>query len=167
MISEVVNIIDKTLKRQRLLKLIAASLLIVLSLVGILYALDSFHFQGIIGIGLLMGVFIFLATEVLQKAQENYLQEIKFWITLLHQTPEMIVWIYYYKLENMPFGIRMNQQTKLFFKLQNKEEVIIDMKEQDIIRVMNLLRDHLPHTTFGYSKEKKQLYDISPDLLRK
>jgi len=167
LVSEVIHIIDGTLKRQRLLKIIAASLLIGLSLVGMLYALDSFPFQGIIGISMLVGIFIFLATELLQKAQENYLQEVKFWTTLLQQTPDLIVWIYYYKLENMPFGISMNQQTKLFFKLQNKEEVIIDMTEKDIIRVMDLLRNHLPHTTFGYSKEKKQLYDISPDLLRK
>lgn len=85
----------------------------------------------------------------------------------LERNGQSIVWVYYMKVETMPYGIRIMDMTTLFFMLDNGEKHTLRANEKRILKIMNSLRDALPHATFGYSTQKEQLYRANPDLLRK
>lgn len=85
----------------------------------------------------------------------------------IRRNPERVVWVYYYRLESMPYGIRVARMCTLYLQLQNGRKLGLQASEHRITAIMDALRDRLPHATFGYSKEKEQLYRANPDLLRK
>lgn len=166
-VSDALYLIKKALKRQKQIKLLVCGLLLLLAVVGVFYVPYLLEFWQALGVSFILGIVIFIALQLMRNAQKLYGQEMRFWTWLFHKNADNIVWIYYFKVENMPFGVQFNQQTTLFVHLLNGEYLSLRMAESDIVLLMNLMRAFLPNTTFGYSAHKKQLYDISPDLLRK
>ena len=105
------------------------------------------------------GLYFILHALLRYSAQRNYL------IVLVENNPNLVAWVYYVKIENFPFGVRFIQYTTLYIHLLNQEKITLQMPEEDILDLMQLLRCRIPNATYGYSKYKEQLYNISPDLL--
>jgi len=166
-VSDTLYLVEKSLKRQKNIKFLVCGLLIILAFVGIFYVPHLLEFSQALALCLVLGTVIFVSLQLMRNAQKLYYQEVYFWTWLLHKNKENIVWVYYFKLENMPFGVQFNQQTTFFVHLSNRDCLSIRMSEKDILLLMKYMRQFLTNATFGYSAHKKQLYDISPDLLRK
>jgi hypothetical protein len=86
-------------------------------------------------------------------------------LVLLHQSPQMFVWIYTIRVEVMPFGIQFWNEDTLVFRLTNKMEFQLRAKNSEIEKIRAALVLLLPHASFGYSKEKEQWYMANPLLL--
>lgn len=86
---------------------------------------------------------------------------------LLHEAPEHIVWVYYYKVESLPYGIKVGQMSTLFFKTSDGNSHELRCSESKSLLIMDALRTTLPHCTFGYSAQKDQLFRADPNLLRR
>ena len=67
----------------------------------------------------------------------------------------------------MPFGFYWSENGLLFFKLANGEEITVHLKAKHLKLVSKTLGRLLPHTTFGYSSERDQWYQLDPQLLIK
>lgn len=162
-----IQIIETALRQNRNLKVGMGTSLILLSLTVILTTLDGMQARTALGIALLCmmlgftGLYFLLNGILRYDTQKNYL------LKLITQQPEQVVWVYYLKVENMPFGVRVMQFTTLYIHLLNHEKISIQMSEAKIQLLMNLLRHRLANATFGYSKMREQLYQISPSLLEK
>ncbi len=160
-------IIENALRKNRNLKLVVGFILICIATGIILSALDSFSPQYAFPLALVCmffgfsGVYFFLSAILRYDTQKNYV------LKLITQRPDMVVWIYHYKVESLPFGIKVFDYSTLYIQLMNREKINIQMPEWEIKFLINLLQERLIHATFGYSRYKKQLFDIAPDLLRK
>jgi len=88
-------------------------------------------------------------------------------INVLSFHPEKIVWVYALRIDNMPFGIQLVSNGRLAVKLNDRIELSLSIPSKDISIVSSKLKLLLPHATFGFSAEKKQLYLIDPHLLLK
>ena len=88
-------------------------------------------------------------------------------LVLLHQSPQLFVWIYMIRVEVMPFGVQFWNEDTLVFKLSNRSELQIRATSREIDRIRATLLILLPHATFGYSKEKEQWYMANPAMLLK
>lgn len=86
--------------------------------------------------------------------------------TLSFQT-DKIVWVYALKIDNMPFGIQLVSNGRLAIKLDDRTELSLSIPSEDISSTSKQLQQLLPHATFGFSAEKKQMYLIDPYLLLK
>jgi hypothetical protein len=160
------KLIGKVLRRNRNLRVGLNSLIGIVCLVllfasgqansgwwsfpGLLLAAGAVWCTGLVGLDLLR-----------QDARRDDL------LSLLTKSPEQIVWVYYYKVETMPFGIRVKQMITLYFWQMDRKHSEIRLSEREALQIMNGLRSHLPWATFGYSPEKEQLYRANPAMLRR
>lgn len=65
----------------------------------------------------------------------------------------------------MPFGIQLVSNGRLALKLNDGKELSLSIDSKDIPDILDILKSKLPHATFGFNDEKKQLYLIDPYLL--
>ncbi len=79
--------------------------------------------------------------------------------------PGQIVWVYTLISENMPFGFRLFESGFLVLKMLDKEEFIFRIPPKELKNLSLYLESELPHATFGYSSEKADLYNLTPDTL--
>lgn len=89
------------------------------------------------------------------------------WIGRLHREAERFVWVHYYKVESMPYGIRVGAWTTLYLCRDDREKVGLRCTERECRALMDDLRAVLPHATFGYSPTKAQWFEADPNLLRR
>jgi hypothetical protein len=88
-------------------------------------------------------------------------------VKVLKREPERVVWVYYYRSELMPYGIRMYQLCILYFCLEDRSKIAVRGTEASILKLMDALRSDLPSASFGHSADKEQWYLADPELLRK
>lgn len=88
-------------------------------------------------------------------------------IQSLSLQPQKIVWVYALQVDNMPFGIRLFSYGRLAIKLNDRTELSISLPYSDIEFILQELKKQIPHATFGFSNENRQLYLIDPHLLLK
>lgn len=84
-------------------------------------------------------------------------------IKALREEQGQIVWIYPYITEVMPFGVSLFKRCYIIIKLDDGAEhsFIIRMKEKKLL--LKWMKRLLPHTTFGFSKDREARYGISPE----
>ena len=161
------HIIENALRQNRNLKVVTGAFLMAIGITVILTILDNLQPKAALGVALVCmiigftGLYFLLNGVLRYDTQKNYL------LKLITLQPEQVIWVYYLKVENMPFGIRLMQFTTLYIHLRNREKIAIQMPEHKIQLLMNLLRQRLHKASFGYSKMKEQMYGISPGLLEK
>jgi hypothetical protein len=160
------HLIQKALKRNRNLR-VGMNSIIGLTCLALLFAsgLSRSEWWGFPGLLLAAGALWCIGLVGLDLLRHGARQEDL--LRLLVQTPEQVVWIYYYKVETMPFGVRVNQMITLYFWTLDRKHSEIRMSEGEAVQIMNGLRGHLPWATFGYSPEKEQLYRANPALLKR
>lgn len=84
---------------------------------------------------------------------------------LLHEHPQLFVWIYPLQVQFMPAGIRLRERKILLLRLVNRDELQLRGSVEDINCIEAMLLQMLPHATFGYSPERDQWYAVDPYLL--
>ena len=162
-----VRIITQALKQDRNRKVFTGSVFILCSITIVLTVLpdkpSATIFIGTIFCMLLAftGLYFLLNGIFRYDVQKNHL------LHLITEHPESVVWVYYHKKEQMPYGVKIWEITTLFICLQDRENIQLPMSATQANELMNLLRKRLHNATFGYSKHKEQLYHISPNLLSK
>lgn len=84
-------------------------------------------------------------------------------IKVLRNEQRRIVWVYPYITEVMPFGISLFKRCYIIMKLDDGEEhsFIIRMREKKLL--LKWMKRLLPHTTFGFSKDREARYGNSPE----
>ena len=108
-----------------------------------------------------MGFYFLLHGILRYDTQRNYL------LKLLLEETDNAVWVYYKKIELLPFGIKFIEYSRLHIHLINRESILLPLSEIEIKKLMPFLRQQLKRATFGHTIQNQQLYDISPDLLQK
>jgi len=148
-------------------KIFVGSFLSVFSLLGIYLSITYQATNAAIATSILFGMFFIVGAFLLRNAYISYINECNFWNYFFKYGKAKIVWVYYHKLEDHPFGIRFKEQNTLFIHLDDSSKACIAMQEPDILQVLTIIEKALPRVTLGYSRQKEQLYNIGPDLLRK
>ncbi len=157
------QIIEEALKRNRNLKMWVGLLLLLLGVFVIFpYLIPHTALLAIAGtlIVSFTGIYFLLHGLLRYDVQKNHLLRI-----IAHQ-PENVVWVFNYKIERLPFGIKLMEVNTLYIYLLNREQISIPIQKSQIQELLLLLKKRLPDTTFGYSPQHAQLYNISPDLLK-
>ncbi len=88
-------------------------------------------------------------------------------IDILKNEPENVIWVYYHKMEHLPFGLKVASPCTLIVGDQNGYQRRLQIPERFILEIMDELKGYLPNAVFGYSRYKEQLYNTSPSLLSK
>ncbi len=160
------QLIEQAIRQNRNLKLLVGLILLSIAVFVIYQAQSSFLAQKTTFLISLFGLLLsfagfYLCLSGLAK-YDSYKQRV---VQLLLQEPDKIVWVYYYKVESTPFGLRMFQFCSLHLNLSNYDKIVLYMPEDLILVLLPHLKTRLTKTSFGYSKHKEQLYNISPSLL--
>lgn len=112
-------------------------------------------------------VFLLLALVLLALAFTHNRNALRSTTRFLFEQADDVVWIYYHKMNHLPFGLQMASPCTLVMGDRKGDLKNIHLPEAEIIELMNALRLHLPHAVFGFSRYKEQLYRSSPSLLSK
>lgn len=88
-------------------------------------------------------------------------------LRLLKYEPMEIVWVYAVQTSRLPFGIQLQEECTMYFKLMNRDFIEIKLPKSKIKMVSESLNLILPHATFGYSVDNAQWYVANPALLLK
>jgi len=160
-------IIENALRKNRNLKMMVGVLLMCLAFLTVLFTMDALPQSYAFTVALLCMLFGFSGIYFLLSALLRYDTQKNYVLKIMTQRPDMVAWVYYYKIESLPFGIKVFDYSTLFIYLVNREKINIQMPEWEIKFLINLLQERLGNATFGYSKSNEQLFEIAPDLLKK
>lgn len=161
-----IAILNKALKRDKNLKVGVGFCLVFVAIIGILAIDGNFPIKTIYTISVILLLVGFTGLYFLAQGLLRYDTQRRFLLHILIQSPHEVAWVYYRKIESLPFGVSMLKLTTLFIFFNNREYMAIPMPETEILELMQTLPARLVNTVFGYTKQREQLYDISPDLLR-
>lgn len=87
-------------------------------------------------------------------------------LLLLNQNPRKIVWVYALNTRRNPFGLEFMDSGVLYFKLEDGDELSVGLPVKKLKLVSRFLNRILTESTFGYSQERAEQYQIDPNLLR-
>jgi hypothetical protein len=152
----------KCIKREKKVRITAFSIVLVAGLSLMIFFLDKNPAFIIVGMMMTVAGLKFLSDSIrTPKSPYHPL------IQCLSFFPQKIVWIYALKVDNMPFGIILFSYGRLAIKLDDRTELFISLPYSDINLILQELQQQVPHATFGFSDENRQLYIIDPYLLYK
>ncbi|TVR81181.1 MAG: hypothetical protein EA412_03455 [Chitinophagaceae bacterium] len=86
---------------------------------------------------------------------------------LLKNDPEKIVWVYTYRVVPMPFGIKFTNMVTVFFRFLDGDGDEVRVKDSEHDKLLEELKNKLPHACFGFNNEKEQLFRVNPAMLIK
>jgi len=160
------SLLNRILRRNRNQRVGAGLVAGIAGLVGFLampLAEDQLpHSAALLSAGMALWGLGFAGLEILRcrSGKEDLMQ-------VLDHRPNSIVWVYYYKVESMPYGIKIGHWTTLYCMLEDRDKMALRCTEKECQMLMDALRERLPHATFGYSDAKSQWYAADPNLLRR
>lgn len=156
--------IAKSLRRERNQKLIAgvAALALGIGLASRFPFKPHEWFLGILMLALLV-VGILIIVKLIRNWELDQMELIR----LLKYEPMEIVWVYSIQTSRLPFGIQLQEECTMYFKLMNRDFIEIKLPKSKIKMVSEVLNVVLPHATFGYSVDNAQWYVANPALLLK
>lgn len=158
------TLIEKSLKRERNQKLIVG----VLALLSGIGLASRFPFKpNEWFLGILTLAFLVVGILIIVKLIRNWELEKMELIRLLKYEPTEIVWVYSIQTSRLPFGIQLQHDCTMYFKLMNRDFIEIKLPKSKIKMVSAELNKVLPHATFGYSVDNAQWYAANPALLLK
>jgi len=161
-----ISILLKSLKRDRNLKSIAGVVLILMG-IGVAFNLVmELPKSAIITLTLLAFLFLQIGITLLWQGYRSFTKIKNEVISLLEDKNEDIVWIYYSKSASKPYGINVIKMTNFYIGLLDGERLNLSIADSDIKELIDIFKFHLPAASFGYSRSKEQLYEISPQLLQ-
>lgn len=152
----------KCIEREKKVRITAFSIVLIAGLLLVLFFLSKNPAFVIVGMMMTVAGLKFLSDSIRVPPSSYHplIQCISF-------HPEKIVWIYAVKVDNMPFGIKLFSYGRLAIKLDDRTELFISLPYADNKLILEKLEQQIPHATFGFSAENRQLYLIDPCLLLK
>jgi len=158
-------LLEKILIRERNLKLLAATILLVGGLAFAVLMCFSETVKlclicALAGLTLLILGFKFLYETL--AVWHPYRHPVWLQIT---ETPKQIVWVYSKDVQTSPYGLEVSGHTVMFFKLLDKNELSISVPRKQARALSESLNSMLPHATFGYTVERAQWYAADPSFL--
>jgi hypothetical protein len=162
--TEAFILIEKSLRRERNQKLIVG----ILALVSGIALASRFPFKpNEWFLGILTLAFLVVAVLLIVKLIRNWDLEKMELIRLLKYEPTEIVWVYSIQTSRLPFGIQLQHDCTMYFKLMNRDFIEIKLPKEKTKMVSERLNAFLPHATFGYSVDNAQWFAANPELLLK
>jgi hypothetical protein len=111
--------------------------------------------------GMLLGTK--LLWDVLRSPKVN---DDRLWRLLNHHRKQ-IVWVYSIRTQTMPFGYQLWERGTMYFMLIDGDEIALDLPARKLKMVSRFMNKLLPHASFGYSEERRALFETNPaSLLR-
>lgn len=155
-------LIVKALKTERHQKVVGA----LCALVFGIWLTSRLNFErSQVILGLISLTSIVVGVRLLLSVIRTWQVERHLLIQLIKQSSHRIVWVYSMVTVQLPFGIQINREATIYFKLDDKDEITIRVLEKDIKLMMGFLNQQLSHASFGYSEDKAQWYMANPQLL--
>ena len=149
-------------RRENLLILLASLMLSLIGAMLIWHFLQENIFLVIIGFSItILGMF-FLIKRFNILANDEYPIT-----TMLLKEPRKVVWVYSIVTQRMPFGFVINHSGTMYFKLIDGSEMTLSLPAEELKSTSEMLNYHLPHATFGYTKEREQWFLAHPEMLVK
>lgn len=96
----------------------------------------------------------------------NIRKEYKEVTRLLETEKNRIVWVYTFETEVMPYGFSMFKKIDFCFAQEDGRIEMLTFLADLKYLFLRLLKEELPHATFGHSIENEQLYKVDPEILR-
>ena len=84
---------------------------------------------------------------------------------LLHRS-DTVVWLYKAELQLMPFGVDLFHRGRMDIACADGNKHVVRASHATIDLFLIAYRECCPHITTGYSPDRQQLFDVSPDLLK-
>ncbi len=160
------SLLFQILKRERNFNLFYGSLFILIGL-SLSFLLGKVNLSLMILLIILMSILVLIGFKFLLEAFQNWDVINHRLFKLLDQNPKKIVWVYSVHTQLSPFGINVLSTGELFFKMDDRNQIIVNAAVSKLKTVSKELNTILPHATFGYSAERDQWYTASPFLLLK
>ncbi len=156
------RILERAIHGELRLQVIAAACLFGLGAFLCYVFFSNSVILSIIGLGIaVIGIRqVYLTLRALRLADHEILH-------LLREKPHHIVWVYSVVTERSPFGFTFMKQGTMYFKLASGDQLSVMMPSGKLKLVSKFLNRLLPHASFGYSIDREQLYEISPEQLRR
>lgn len=149
-------------RRENILILLASMTMIIIGTVIVWNFLEENIFVIIIGFSInILGIY-YAFKRIAVLANDEYPIT-----TLLLKQPRKVVWVYSIVTQRMPFGFVINHSGTMYFKLIDGSEMTLSLPAEELKSISEMLNYHLPHATFGYSKEKEQWFLAHPEMLLK
>lgn len=150
----------QSLERDWLWQLLALLVLFVLGLLSLAASFVGNLFLLLFGFGATAIGAFFLYRHMLFPSVLDLLLE------KLYEKPEEVIWVYSLVNDHHPFGLQFLQRGILYFKLANGDDISANIPPHKLKLVSKILARALPHTVFGYTKERARRYAENPDSLR-
>lgn len=151
----------KSLEKDWLLQMIAKLVLFVFGLIVFTIGLSAYPTLLIIGAGASVFSGLVLLRHFRQKGPLEILQD------RLYDNPDTVVWIYTVVHEHHPFGLQLSERGLIYFKFNDGDEVCAFLPPQKLRLTTKILSRALPHTVFGYTKERAEQYKENPQMVSK
>lgn len=86
---------------------------------------------------------------------------------LLLHCSDTVVWLYKAELQLMPFGVDLFHRGRMDIACIDGNKYVVRASHATIDVFIIAYAQCCPHVTTGYSTDRQQLFDVSPDLLKK
>ena len=154
--------IKKAEKREIVLVLLGSMIFLIIGIVLLLMFYNRSIILSIIGLSaIILGAKLIYSRFSMISTGEMPL------MTILLKEPQKVVWVYSVVTQRMPFGFQVNQTGTMYFKLIDGNEITLTLPALELKPISEMLNYHLPHATFGYTKEREQWYLAHPAMLMK
>jgi len=159
------HLLEHILIRERNLKLLAATILLVggLAFVVLMCFSDTVKLSLVCALAalvlLVLGFKFLYETLVVWQPHRHPV-----WLQIT-KNPKQIVWVYSKDVQTSPYGLEVSGHAVMFFKLLDKSELSISVPRKQAHALSESLNPVLPHATFGYTVERAQWYVADPALL--
>ena len=147
----------KSLRREQWTRLVVG-VFVVSSGILLLYL----FFGGNNLISMLSFVALIIGVRFLQNTLKTWDFENQKLLQLIENQPTKIVWVYSIVTQRMPFGLAFNEQSLLYFKLENGDDITVNIPPEKLKIVTRFLKRLLPHAVFGYTPNRMRSYLRSP-----
>lgn len=156
------RLLQKAIMRECRIKQFCSVLLLLAGILILVFSFQKSVWLPIIGLSIVItGINLVYQTSKIQQPEDHQI------IKLLKNNPSRIVWVYSLITERMPFGFQFTASGTIYFKLDDGDDLSVNLSSKNLKLVSKVLNRILPHASFGYSKDRDQLFSINPNMLRK
>ncbi len=157
-----IELLRNAIRRELRLQLILSLLLLLCGVLLCLFFFPDFIIMTIIGLATtIIGIRLVYQTALRLRLDRSSIMH------LLQEEPHRVVWVYSVVTERLPFGFQFSRSGTLYVKTDDAETYSVSLPANKLKLVSKTLNRLLPHATFGYSVDKDQWFQESPEKLRR
>ncbi|NNC94614.1 MAG: hypothetical protein HKN92_03560 [Chitinophagales bacterium] len=88
-------------------------------------------------------------------------------VQIVKEKSNDVVWVYWHRTENMPFGVKVFTFNRIFICLNDSSCYHISVQANEVDLITEYCKQVFSRAVFGYSEERDQLFKINPELISK